>query len=196
MITALRLCATHRHRVRHSRNITFTPGLNAIIGPNGTGKSTVLRVLHSCPDCYLERTGGGRTVQFHSDRDNPQTAGFEVKSPLDTLLQTRGLFASHGQIMRDVLATLPFGPGDTLLLDEPEAGQDLSWIEGIRDGLAEIAEELDVQVIMATHHPLLWVGAHLVEFAPDYAEETRRRFRSHLCPGDENQAENQAEIRA
>ena len=188
MISALRLCATHRYRVRHPREIAFAPGLNAIIGPNGTGKSTILRVLQGCPDCRIEGTGDGKPVWFHSDRDNPQTSGYRARSLLDTLLRTRGLFASHGQIMRDVLATLPFGPKDTLLLDEPEAGQDLSWIESIREGLVDISRELEVQVIMATHHPLFWVDAHLIELAPNYAEETQDRYRHYLCRDSENHA--------
>ncbi len=186
MISALRLCATHRYRVRHPREITFAPGLNAIIGPNGTGKSTVLRVLQGCPDCHISRQGEGETVRFHSEQHNPQTSGYRTQGLLETLLKTRGLFASHGQIMRDVLATLPFGAGDTLLLDEPEAGQDLSWIESIRDGLLDISREVSVQVIMATHHPLFWVDAHLIELAPGYAEETRGRYRHYLSSDFEN----------
>lgn len=184
MITGLRLCATHRHRVRHPREIAFEAGLNAVVGPNGTGKSTILRVLHSCSDCKVERVGEGETILFHSEGDNPQTRGYRAESRLETILQTRGLFASHGQIMRDVLATLPFRPGDTLLLDEPEAGQDLSWIEGIREGLADIAREMEIQVIMATHHPALWFKANLVELAPDYARETLSRYHKYLHDTD------------
>ncbi len=180
MVRSLHLCATHRHRVNHERLLRFGPGINVIIGPNGTGKSTVLRCLHRCPDCVLESDDDGRTVAFHSAIDNPQEAGYEKTSQLDSILHTRGLFASHGQIMRDVLATLPFGPGDTLLLDEPEAGQDVRWIEKIRNGLSEICTELGVQVIMATHHPLFFVDSTVIELSPGYGEEIRRIYRQYL----------------
>jgi len=85
--------------------------------------------------------------------------------------------------MRDALASVAFGPGDTLLLDEPDAGQDAAWVERLREALANFASDLGVQVIMATHHPLLWQDARVVELAPGYAAEVRRRFSEALRLG-------------
>jgi predicted ATPase len=176
MIRRLALCATHRYRVRREGTIEFGPGLNALIGPNGTGKSTVLRALRHCPHCAIEREGSGRAVLFHSGYSDPQSPLFRRRSNADIILQTRGVFSSHGEIMRDVLATLAFGPGDTLLFDEPDAGQDVAWVERLREALASLAQTMSVQVIMATHHPLLWRGSRVIELAPGYAAEVRRRY--------------------
>ena len=99
---------------------------------------------------------------------------------MDTVLRTRGLFSSHGEIMRDVLATLPVAEGDLLLLDEPESGQDASWAERLRKGLLELHREIGIQVIMATHHPLLWYDTHVIELAPDYGEQARELYRRYL----------------
>ncbi|MFW6250808.1 MAG: ABC transporter ATP-binding protein [Alkalispirochaetaceae bacterium] len=180
MISSVTLCHTHRHRVRHDPVVRFEPGLNAIIGPNGTGKSTILRVIQQCPHCTLAGDETTRTLLFDSESANPQASGFARKNQLDTILQTRGLFSSHGEIMRDVLATLPVGAGDLLLLDEPEAGQDASWAERLRGGLLDLHREIGVQIIMATHHPLLWYESNIIELAPGYEERTRALFRRYL----------------
>ncbi len=186
MIVSVTLCATHRHRIRHDPTIRFEPGLNAVIGPNGTGKSTILRALRHCPHCAIERDRETRALLFHSGASDPQSSRFRRRSAADVVLQTRGLFSSHGEILRDALSTVAFGPGfgpgDTLLLDEPDAGQDVEWVERLRGALARFAETLGVQVVMATHHPLLWEGACLIELAPGYAAEVRRRYRQAVGP--------------
>ena len=180
MIEAITLCHTHRHRVRHDPTITFSRGLNSLIGPNGTGKSTVLRGVQQCDFCTVHGEPSTRTILFNSQAANPQASGFVRKSHLDTILKTRGFFSSHGEIMRDVLATLPVEAGDVLLLDEPEAGQDASWAERLRSGLEEIHRERGIQIIMATHHPLLWFNTNILELKPGYEEETRALFRRYL----------------
>ncbi len=182
MIVSVALCATHRHRVRADRRIEFGPQLNALIGPNGTGKSTVLRALRHCPHCAVERDRETRIVLFHAGQADPQSPLFRRRTPADIILQTRGIFSSHGEVMRDALATLAVGPGDTLLIDEPDAGQDAAWVERLRDALAGLARTRGVQVIMATHHVLLWQGARLIELAPGYAAEVRRRFCDASAP--------------
>ena len=165
MILSVALCATHRYRVRHDREIRFHPLVNTVIGPNGSGKSTLLRAMRHCPHCVIERDRETRTVLYSSRQADPLSARFQRRGLAEAVLQTRALFSSHGEIMRDALALVAFGPGDTLLLDEPDAGQDVAWVERLRATLSDFAKEMGVQIIIATHHPLLWHEASLIERA-------------------------------
>jgi predicted ATPase len=180
MINSLLLCHTHRYRVRHDARIDFKPGINVLIGPNGSGKSTILRVIAECPVCRVEQSGDGAVHLFHAGIDNPQSKTYRAKGVRRTILHTRGLFSSHGEIMRDVLATLILGEGDTMLLDEPEAGQDLSWIEKIRGGLGSVSKEYGIQFIIASHHPAVMAGSNLIELEPGYIETLLRHYEDLL----------------
>lgn len=51
MLMSFQLCKTHRWRVRRYRHFDLRPGLNLLIGPNDTGKSTLLHAIASRNYC-------------------------------------------------------------------------------------------------------------------------------------------------
>ena len=57
MLNNFQLCETHRWRVKRYRTLRFVPGLNLLIGPNGTGKSTILRTIANCSKCQRNEDG-------------------------------------------------------------------------------------------------------------------------------------------
>ena len=42
MISKIQLCLKHSSRISGRKNIQFQPGLNVVIGSNGSGKSSLL----------------------------------------------------------------------------------------------------------------------------------------------------------
>jgi predicted ATPase len=176
VILSISFCVAHRHRVRHERTMCFGPGITVLAGPNGSGKSTVLRAIRHCPHCVVERDGEAPAVLLAANNADPQSTAFRRRTRADLVLDTRALFSSHGEIMRDVLSTITFDRGHTLLLDEPDNGQDAAWVERLRDALADAVSRVGAQVIVATHNPLLWEGGRLIELAPGYAAQVMRRY--------------------
>lgn len=85
--------------------------------------------------------------------------------------------------MKAALASLPVRKGGTLLVDEPDAGQDMDGVVCIRKGCDSIVKQ-GGQVIVATHHPLLLRDAHIIELAPGYAEKVRKTICRSLGDGD------------
>lgn len=182
MIESIQLCFSHRMKVKGSSEIRFAPGLNVVVGPNGTGKSTILHALNECDECMKHTDEPHAQVYFNAETMNPHAPHGPVGNLRGMVLRTRGIFASHGQIMKTALTTLPVHRGDTLLVDEPDAGQDIDAVVGIGKGFDAIVKQ-GGQVIAATHHPLLLRDAHLIELAPGYAEVMRKTICRSLCGG-------------
>lgn len=93
------------------------------------------------------------------------------------------MFASHGEIMRTTLTSQPLAAGDTFLVDEPESGQDAASVRSIRRGFDAICRN-GIQIIVATHHPLLLPDARVIELKLGYLEELRAAYRSACCGVD------------
>lgn len=180
MIMRIHLCFQHGLKIKGPHDIRFAPGVNVIAGPNGSGKSTLLEALHSCRECRIERDDDTETVYFDSETMNPHRPEGPPGDLRTMILRTRGVFSSHGEIMTACLATLPIRSGGVLLIDEPETGQDIEGVRRIREGFDALHAQ-GVQVIAASHHPLIWAGAVRVETVPEYSRRTEEKFRRHLC---------------
>jgi len=180
MILRIQLCYLHAVKVKGRSEIGFVSGFNVLIGPNGSGKSTVLRALYECDQCRIERSGTSGVRYFNAETMNPHAPSGPPGDMRNMILRTRGIFSSHGEIMKDALTTLPLGKGETVLLDEPESGQDAGSVQRIRQGFDAICRK-GGQVIAATHHPFLLRDANIIELVPKYAEELRAMYCRSLC---------------
>lgn len=176
MLKSLRLCDTHRWRVRRYRTLRFLPGLNLLIGPNGTGKSTILRAIASCPDCRRIEDGPAEYVLFDSESMNPKRADRPIRDTTEMKLHLRSLFSSHGEILQAAFSAVQMNPSTCLLFDEPEAGQDFDHVLALRAAMDRAIAQ-GVQVIAATHDVHFWERAHVIELRRNY----RRRITQTLC---------------
>ncbi len=180
MVSRIQLCYSHAWKVKAAPDIRFVPGLNVLVGPNGSGKSTILRALNTCADCQITRDENTSAQYFNAELMNPHREDHAPGNLRNMILKTRGGFSSHGEIMKTALFSLALCPGDTFLVDEPESGQDLAGVQRIRQGFDELCGN-GVQVIIATHHPLLMQAVNLIELVPGYAEIVRSTLCSLHC---------------
>lgn len=176
MLKSFHLCDTHRWRVRRYRHLDFQPGLNLLIGPNGTGKSTILRAIADCSDCRRIEDGPTDYVFFDSESMNPKRADRPIRNSTEMKLHLRSLFSSHGEILQAAFSALHMTPRTCLLFDEPEAGKDFDHVLALRAAI-DRATARGVQAIVATHEVLFWERARIIELRRGY----RERITTTLC---------------
>ncbi len=175
MITQIELCLKHRLKVKGSATLRFKPGVNVLIGPNGSGKSTVLRALHTCDECHIKTPNDAPMLYFNPETMNPHHPDYYPSDVREMILKTRGIFSSHGEILRAALFSLPIREGSVFLVDEPETGQDIEGVKRIREGFDKIVAS-GGQIILATHHPLLLKNAQIIELIPRYMKQLQTTF--------------------
>lgn len=163
----MELCFRHRLKVSYKGCINFKRGeLNTIIGNNGSGKSVLLRSIHECNDCVNTI---GDTHYFNSETMNPHKDEFHATDLRGLILKSRGVFSSHGEILRSSILSLHIPKGSTLLVDEPEMGQDLYGIQLLINGF-DILLKNGCTIILATHHPLFIRGSYILELVDGYSD--------------------------
>ena len=181
MLKSIHLCMNHARRVKRHRRLAFEPGLNLLIGPNGTGKSTVLQAITGCPDCRRIEEGPTEYALFDTESMNPRLAQGPAGNYRNMVLRSRALFSSHGEILQDAFRTLGIHPRTCLLLDEPEAGQDFEHVLTLRAAMDRAAAR-GAQVICSTHQVLFWERAHVIELRRGYRERITKAVCRMKCP--------------
>ncbi len=179
MIYSITICPKHRARINEGVRFSFSSAINVLVGPNGSGKSSLLEAIYTCSDCNISADKDTKYSYFNSETMNPHLPYNNIMKMSPSIIRVRAMFSSHGETMRDVLASLSFHSGDCLLLDEPETGHDLWWVLRIRKGLDKIVRK-GCQIIAASHHPVFWKDVNIIELHKGYFYKTFKEFKKHI----------------
>lgn len=175
--TALRIRHIFFSYTKHSSVINdlslnvYSGKINAIVGPNASGKSTLLKIIAGVLKAYKGRVKADKHIsllcQNVYDLFTRETCGEEVKSSeitaflgIDDIMDRHPYDLSGGQAQRLALAKVLETGADILLLDEPTKGYDPT----VKKRLAQILSGLCAQgktILLVTHD---------IEFAGRYAD--------------------------
>ncbi|MBN2242993.1 MAG: AAA family ATPase [Acidobacteria bacterium] len=167
MIEKIELCINHSIKVGKLNpgcaHVSFKPGYNALIGRNGSGKSTVLRAVALCPMCRVYGSRDG-IKYITTETLNPKFGG--IFATRELMVQgIRAMFRSHGQCVLDSLRSQSHTDETVVLIDSPETGQDLDNEIDIHRGLLKMAEKY--QVIVATNSLVFMRNANLIDLGKE-----------------------------
>jgi predicted ATPase len=145
-------------------NITFRPGVNLLVGDQGTGKSTILQALASLAQikAYQYPLGLAKKVSvdvtpcevkaWDFEKNNRRTLGYLDYDKLG--LQLAAKFTSHGEANLDVLQALEKAKQLVFLTDEPDMALSIRSIFKLISLFTKAASQ-GCQIIAAVHHPFL-----------------------------------------
>lgn len=168
--------------------LEFRPGLNLLVGDQGTGKSTVLELICGQSHARGEAAPGSDVVTFHASRnarlrrfdfehDNPRLGSFTQGSMGTFLRGAHARVRSHGEIVNRVLADLDDGIDNVgerelrtfFALDEPDLALSPRSVRRLAATLLSIARR-GHQILAAVHNPIL------IESVPEVLSLEHRRW--------------------
>jgi len=153
MIDRVEFCGTHNKLIRYPwKTIDFTPGLNVVLGDVGSGKTLLLEAIKSCKDCTVVKTAAPSPGKIFHYSTRWDIRSVESRSEAITRLKSLSHGEANSLLFQASLKALAVTPGDTLMIDEPEAGLDVA-MAGEAAGAFSYLTSKGIQVILATHHP-------------------------------------------
>jgi predicted ATPase len=177
---------------KQGERFDFRPGVNLLVGDQGSGKSTLIELLRSALESNkfsesdstwraksivaqhkiddlvsVETESNKKIIAFDFERESPRDISALHYDMLD--MQMFAMKASHGQgnlsalsSVVDKLSKTKSSVG-TILLDEPDAALSPRNCYGLLNILHAIATKWNKQAIVSAHNPILIRGAHPLE---------------------------------
>ncbi len=166
--------------------IVFRPGVNLLVGDQGSGKSSVLQAIAASSKArkYQYQHGLDKKVKIHADKiacggfdfekDNRRTAHeFDHEFDHDNFTaHVAMMWSSHGQANNAILRGMTKFSDMLIFLDEPDMALSIRSIRKLVD-LFKDAVKRDCQIVAAVHNPLL-----IQSFPEVYSLEHRDWIRS------------------
>lgn len=163
--------------------VTFQPGINLLVGANGSGKSSLLGAIQR-----EIRDNDQRTARLTRDASVPVKSyiGEEATSRKDASADSMSLAQinlSHGQRLQAYLAGLNNMVGEqVVLMDEPEMALDFFAVYEL---CSSMLDRPDIQFIVSTHHPLFFtfLDANFINMdrtRPNYVKDVLKQLSSRL----------------
>ena len=131
-------------------SVKFRPGLNVIVGENGSGKSSLLELLMGPDGKTCEKNASQVEFRFlDTEKPNPRIkSNLEYSKNIGYMIHSR--FKSHGQAMGPIIQASEDFKDILLFIDEPEAGLSLSNQKRSLQAF-EKAIENNCQILLTTH---------------------------------------------
>ncbi len=138
--------------------IKFRPGVNLLVGDNGTGKSSLIQLIRKYSDKLTDHAR--ETVSIHTDsetkiwshdfeKDNVRTQSYFGDN---MQFQIGAMFSSHGEVSRVYLGDLlKFKEKGLIVLDEPDIGLSPASILMLIDAFKHVAD-IGGQIVDSVHN--------------------------------------------
>lgn len=143
--------------------IDFSPGVNLIVGDQGTGKSTLLQILGGKSEferkevVEIKTSAPILTRYFDTEKMNFRTSPLDAFDPDKYITGWMSRFRSHGEVQYPVvqyIETISSKEKTLFFIDEPDSAMSPKSIMKIYDVLQN-TEKNGHQVIISVHNPLL-----------------------------------------
>jgi len=184
MIKQIIPCINHARRIKKlgiqtKKPIVFSTGYNVLIGPNATGKTTLLDAIYSCNNCRIDIEKGTKIKYISTTKLSDINAIY--LTPVErAIMCSRAMFSSAGQTARDMLSVQGYSGEDCILIDTPETDQDIKQSIAIYDRLKKLTR-VGIQVIVATHSPFfIKENDNIIEFEKGYLDKIVTEYYNNL----------------
>jgi len=144
--------------------LEFRPGINLLVGDQGTGKSSILQLVMMRVPGWKEiaeiDADAGEVKGFDFEKDNPRMVRQFVDN-IDVIAQVSMVMVSHGTFNRGMINDMSRMRDIVIALDEPDQALSVrSCYQIIRS--FEQAVERGCQIVAAVHNPVVISALDLV----------------------------------